>query len=201
MATSALTNLLTEISEDPARLTEWLEDPDSYMNRAGLTEEETRALRSASGGAIRHSIINSVTLEADRSELMAEILFKAWSDDDFREQLRTDPRAVLERLFTRRLPGIEFQVHEETPDVRHIVIPWLPPDVEEETRKNSRKLREIAEAGGPRTLLRPGDDEIPVVEAQNSESAVVPPPDTSNLQVVTVTDDIIIVDAIFAQEE
>jgi hypothetical protein len=54
---------------------------------------------------------------------------KAWEDPDFREELISDPKAVLEReLNAEPLPeDVEVEVLEETPEKYYLIIP-MPPE-------------------------------------------------------------------------
>jgi Nitrile hydratase, alpha chain len=53
-----------------------------------------------------------------------QIAARAARDEEFRQQLIRDPAATLEREFGARLPeGVTIQVHEETDDVVHLVVP------------------------------------------------------------------------------
>lgn len=56
----------------------------------------------------------------------------ATKDDQFREELKSDPGGTLTKLFGTRLPEhLNFQVHEEDPNTVHIVLPGkqqLPED-------------------------------------------------------------------------
>lgn len=64
-----------------------------------------------------------------RSDIEARIIAKAWSDESFMAELRTDPRAALEKEFDRKLPeAMRIEVHFETAENRtyHVVIPEAP---------------------------------------------------------------------------
>jgi hypothetical protein len=49
---------------------------------------------------------------------------RAVRDDEFREALVRDPAGTLEREFGAKVPeGVRIEVHEETDDVVHLVVP------------------------------------------------------------------------------
>ena len=49
---------------------------------------------------------------------------RAWSDESFREWLKTDPRAAIAEASGITVPeSIEVEVMEETPDKAYLVIP------------------------------------------------------------------------------
>lgn len=53
-----------------------------------------------------------------------EVGVRMLKDDAFREAMLNDPAATLEREFGVKVPeGVRVQVHEETEDVIHLVVP------------------------------------------------------------------------------
>lgn len=57
----------------------------------------------------------------------AELTRRAWQDEAFRDELLRDPRGVVEREFGVRLPeNLTLNVHEETADELHFVLPPRP---------------------------------------------------------------------------
>jgi hypothetical protein len=70
-----------------------------------------------------------------RRELEAKIVAKAWRDPSFKSLLTSSPKAALQHELTSidpsiRLPaGLEVQVHEETPNSYHLVLPRNPRDI------------------------------------------------------------------------
>jgi hypothetical protein len=65
------------------------------------------------------------------------IITHAWADAAFKQELLTNPRAVLERELGLQLPdGIEIFIHEQTPTQLHLLLP-MPPAVEETSTENA----------------------------------------------------------------
>jgi hypothetical protein len=59
-----------------------------------------------------------------RDELEAQIVARAWADEDFRARLRSDPRAAVAEETGVVIPeSIEVEVVEETPEKGYLVIP------------------------------------------------------------------------------
>jgi hypothetical protein len=56
-----------------------------------------------------------------------QLIEKAWKEDAFREALRKDPRAAVERALGGKLPaGLQVKVVEETADTFYLVLPANP---------------------------------------------------------------------------
>jgi hypothetical protein len=63
-------------------------------------------------------------MEDQRQTLQARLIAKAWKDEKFRQELLRNPNAAVEREFGMKLPpGIQIQVHEETSNTLHLVLP------------------------------------------------------------------------------
>lgn len=61
------------------------------------------------------------------SEIRARIADKAGADEEFRARLISDPRGVIEQEFGVTIPdGIEIQVHEDSAEVAHVLLPPSP---------------------------------------------------------------------------
>jgi hypothetical protein len=59
-----------------------------------------------------------------RDELEAQIVARAWADEDFRARLRSNPRAAVAEETGVVIPeSIEVEVVEETPEKGYLVIP------------------------------------------------------------------------------
>jgi len=68
-----------------------------------------------------------------RNELEAQIVARAWADDDFRERLKADPRAAVEEVTGVAVPeSIEIEVLEETPEKGYLVIPLNRVEISDE---------------------------------------------------------------------
>lgn len=62
-----------------------------------------------------------------RDYVNAEFISRAWRDQDFRAALIRDPRAVVEQELGVRLPEhIQIQIHQETADTLHFILPPPP---------------------------------------------------------------------------
>lgn len=56
-----------------------------------------------------------------------EISTRVLTDDQFRQALLSDPAATLEREYGVKVPeGVKIQVHEETDQVIHLIVPGRP---------------------------------------------------------------------------
>lgn len=70
-----------------------------------------------------------------RRDLEARIIAKAWKDPDYKARLTKDPKAVLQDELHAIDPSIalpdslKVQVHEESPDTFHLVLPRNPNDI------------------------------------------------------------------------
>ncbi|MEM7757784.1 MAG: NHLP leader peptide family RiPP precursor [Cyanobacteria bacterium P01_A01_bin.40] len=63
----------------------------------------------------------------NRSEVFNRLILKAWSDEEFKQKLLTNPRAVYAQEFGYQLPdNLKFEVVEETLDAIKITLPVNP---------------------------------------------------------------------------
>jgi broad-specificity NMP kinase len=68
-----------------------------------------------------------------RRDLEDRLVARAWADEDFRERLKADPRAVVAEEIGITVPeSIDIQVLEETPERAYLVIPLDRVSVSEE---------------------------------------------------------------------
>jgi hypothetical protein len=73
----------------------------------------------------------STTPTSHRGDLTAQLITKAMKDEAFRTALLTDPKSAISRELGITIPaGIGVQVHEESTDLLHLVLPpkALPAD-------------------------------------------------------------------------
>lgn len=62
-----------------------------------------------------------------RDYINAEFISRAWRDQTFRADLIRDPRGVVERELGVHLPEhIQIQIHQETSDTLHFILPPPP---------------------------------------------------------------------------
>src|SRR5262245_25829197 len=94
-------------------------------------------MRSPSGDQIEAWLASPAEGEMTMSEhatgtprdLEAHLIARAWKDEAFRQELLSDPKAVVERELRRqdpdaRLPEhVQLQVLEESPTTRYLVLP------------------------------------------------------------------------------
>src|SRR5690606_41500079 len=84
------------------------------------------------------------SLPTTRDEGHARLVERAMRDEAFRERLKSDPKAAIQEAFGVTWPdGVEIQVHEETADTVHIVLPAMP-----ETSRELTAAELAAVAGG-----------------------------------------------------
>jgi hypothetical protein len=63
-----------------------------------------------------------------RRDVEARLIAKAWKDEAFAGELRTDPRAAIARELAVDIPAdLEIKVLEETPTTLYLVVPPKPP--------------------------------------------------------------------------
>jgi hypothetical protein len=62
----------------------------------------------------------------DRRKLFAQIIARAWAEPAFKARLLSHPAEVLAEYGVSVPPGCDVVVHEDTPSVRHHILP-LPP--------------------------------------------------------------------------
>ncbi|MDB9513744.1 NHLP leader peptide family RiPP precursor [Kamptonema animale CS-326] len=68
-----------------------------------------------------------------REELQAKLIAKAWQDESFKQELLSNPTAVVAReMGLDNIPGINIQIVEETPTTYYLVLPAKPTDDTEE---------------------------------------------------------------------
>ncbi|MBW4644892.1 MAG: NHLP leader peptide family RiPP precursor [Goleter apudmare HA4340-LM2] len=62
-----------------------------------------------------------------RMGIQSGLIAKAWTDENFKQELLSDPKGVIEReLGTELADGIQVQVIEETPTTLYLSIPVKP---------------------------------------------------------------------------
>jgi len=77
-----------------------------------------------------------------KRDLETALIRKCWKEPDFRKEVLTDPKGVLERQTGYRLPaGLKIVVHEEDDNTLHFSIPAAPGGVAE---LSDRDLERVA---------------------------------------------------------
>ena len=64
------------------------------------------------------------------SAAIGKIIARAWSDEGYKARLVSDPRSVFEEAGLDLPEGLDIRVVEDTPDVRHFVLPLAPAEGE-----------------------------------------------------------------------
>jgi hypothetical protein len=66
----------------------------------------------------------------EKARLLGEVIVKAWTDEDYLQRLRDDPAAALDEEGIHVPPGVKVELHEDTEEVNHLVLPVKPLDLE-----------------------------------------------------------------------
>jgi hypothetical protein len=71
--------------------------------------------------------VNEQQQPQGRRDIEARIIAKAWKDEAYKQELLTNPKAVIEREFEIQLPEeVSIQIREENPTSLYFVLPILP---------------------------------------------------------------------------
>src|SRR5262245_52330596 len=65
-----------------------------------------------------------------RAMSLNRVVARSWADDEFRKQLLADPVGVLKANGVDIPPGVRVEVHEDSGDVSHLIIPVKPSDLQ-----------------------------------------------------------------------
>jgi len=80
-----------------------------------------------------------------RADFEAQLVAKAWQDENFKRELISNPKAVFERELGQKAPeGIEVTVVEETPTHMYMVLPVKPSAVEDSEELSEEALEAVA---------------------------------------------------------
>ena len=77
--------------------------------------------------------------------------WRAWNDAEFREALVADPQIHLPRFWGDRVTGLTFVIHEDSREVKHLILPHRPITTEHYDQEKVREILEY-ETGGDRSL-------------------------------------------------
>jgi len=68
-----------------------------------------------------------------RQDIEARIIAKAWKDEAYKQELLSNPKAIIEREFGVEFPAdVNVQVLEENPTSLHFVLPISPVSIAQE---------------------------------------------------------------------
>jgi hypothetical protein len=77
-----------------------------------------------------------------RRELETALIEKCWKDPDFKKQVMSDPKGMLERHTGQKLPTqLKILIHEEDANTLHFSIPPAPSNL---TELSDRDLEQVA---------------------------------------------------------
>ncbi|MHC5855464.1 NHLP leader peptide family RiPP precursor [Nostoc sp.] len=86
-----------------------------------------------------------------RQDIEARIIAKAWKDEAYKQELLTNPKAVIAREFGVEFPAdVKVQVLEENPTSLHFVLPMSPVAIAQEL--SEEELEAIA--GGANAIAK-----------------------------------------------
>jgi len=86
---------------------------------------------------------------SEQKTLQEQIVARAMKDEAFRQELRSNPKAAVERGLGITLPrGTNIQVHEDTPDTVHIVLPMRVQSGEPRELSDAELEQAVGGAGG-----------------------------------------------------
>ncbi len=72
-------------------------------------------------------------MSEENKDLSGKILARVVKDGDFKKALIANPREVLSKEYGIKLPeGVTLRVVEDTPEVKHVVLPCIEPAALEE---------------------------------------------------------------------
>ncbi|HQR45991.1 MAG TPA: NHLP leader peptide family RiPP precursor [Thermoanaerobaculia bacterium] len=92
----------------------------------------------------------------DLADRLGQIIARAWSDPDFKRRLIADPAAIGREYGIPTPPGVQIRVVEDTPQVRHFILP-LKPDNE----LSDESLDRVAGGAGPGGSVSMANLELP----------------------------------------
>ena len=68
----------------------------------------------------------------EQNKKLAQLIAKAWADDNFKKKLLSDPAAVLKAEGVELPAGMGIQAVEDTQTVHHLVIPAKPTELSDD---------------------------------------------------------------------
>jgi len=72
-------------------------------------------------------------MQEEHKDLSGKILARVLKDEDFKKALIENPGEILYKEYDIKLPeGLTLKILEDTPDIKHVVLPCIkPPELEE----------------------------------------------------------------------
>jgi hypothetical protein len=81
----------------------------------------------------------------NRASLEARLVARAWENENFKQELLSNPKAVWERESGQKAPeDLEIAVLEESPSRLYILLPQKPAEIEEFEEMSDLALEAIA---------------------------------------------------------
>ena len=75
-----------------------------------------------------------------RQEQEAQLIFRAWQDDEFKQELLDNPKEIWQQEFPdTSLDGINIQILEETITTLYLVVPWQDQAFKDELLRSPQK--------------------------------------------------------------
>lgn len=68
----------------------------------------------------------------EQNKKLAQLIAKAWADENFKKKLLSDPAAVLKAEGVELPAGMEVRAVEDTQTMHHLVIPTKPTELSED---------------------------------------------------------------------
>lgn len=88
----------------------------------------------------------------DETNGQQQIIVRAWEDEEFKQELLNDPKAVLERESGEQFPeGVEVRVLQETANTRYLVLP--PANITADERQQLLEQLQEEETGEFSSLM------------------------------------------------
>ncbi len=85
-------------------------------------------------------------MSEEKKDLSGKILARVLKDEDFKKALIENPGETLSKEYDIKLPeGLTLKILEDTPEVKHVVLPYMEPPALEEL---SEEVIDNIAAGG-----------------------------------------------------